>query len=76
MNVLFHRQASAGMQETEGGFYTQVFTAMDPSDIDLMTLLVELDKEVERFTNVGSGWTITAILRFIIRVGQYRPILG
>jgi hypothetical protein len=28
------------------------------------------------FTNVGSGWTLTAILRFVVRIGQYRPLVG
>jgi hypothetical protein len=76
MNVLFHRQSDAGMQETEGGFYTQLFTAMDTTDIDLTALRTDLDGELDRFTNVGSGWTITAILRFTIRIGQYRPMTG
>ena len=76
MNVLFHRQSDAGMQETEGGFHTQMFTAMSVTDIDLDTLRRDLDGEVDRFTNVGSGWTITAILRFSIRIGQYRPLVG
>jgi hypothetical protein len=66
MNVLFHRQSDAGMQETEGGFYTQLFTAMDTTDVDLTTIRIDLDGELYRFTNVGSGWTITAILRFTI----------
>ena len=73
MNVLFHRQTSVGSLETEGGFYKQMFTAMDSSDIDIAALRYDLDREVERFTNVGSGWTITIILRFIIRIGHYRP---
>jgi hypothetical protein len=76
MNVLFHRQSEAGMQETEGGFRTQLFTAMDNTDIDFAALRADLDTEVERFTNVGSGWSVTAILRFVIRVGQYRPLAG
>jgi hypothetical protein len=52
------------MQETEGGFYTQLFTALDTTDIDLTALRTDLDGELDRFTNVGSGWTITAILAF------------
>jgi hypothetical protein len=53
MNVLFHRQSEAGMQETEGGFRTQIFTAMDSTDIDFAALRADLDSEVDRFTNVG-----------------------
>ena len=69
MYALFHRQTDVGLQKTEGGFRTQVFMATDPTDIDFATVRTELDREVERFTNVGSGWTLTAILRFVIRIG-------
>jgi hypothetical protein len=64
MNVLFLSQSEAGMQETEGGFRTQLFTAMDNTDIDFAAFRADLDTEVERFTNAGSGWSVTAILRF------------
>jgi hypothetical protein len=76
MNALFHRQTDAGLQETEGGFRTQVYTATDSADVDYAAVRAELNRDVERFTNVGSGWTLTAILRFVIRIGQYRPLAG
>jgi hypothetical protein len=76
MYALFHRQTDVGLQETEGGFRTQVYTATDPADIDYAAVRAELNREVERFTNVGSGWTLTAILRFVVRIGQYRPLVG
>jgi hypothetical protein len=76
MSALFHRQTDVGLQETEGGFRTQVYTATDPADIDYAAVRAELNREVERFTNVGSGWTLTAILRFVVRIGQYRPLAG
>jgi hypothetical protein len=76
MNVLFHRQTDAGLQETEGGFRTRVFTAMDPSDIDYAELRADLDREVDQFVNVGSGWTLTAILKFVVHIGLYRPLTG
>jgi predicted glycoside hydrolase/deacetylase ChbG (UPF0249 family) len=63
MNALFHRQTDAGLQETEGGFRTQVYTATDSADVDYAAVRAELNRDVERFTNVGSGWTLTAILR-------------
>ena len=76
MNVLFHRQTDVGLQETEGGFRTEVFTASDASDIDYAELRADLNREVERFTNIGSGWTLTAILRFRVHIGEYRPLVG
>jgi hypothetical protein len=76
MYALFLRQSDFGLQETEGGFRTQVYTATDPADMDYDAVRAELNCEVERFTNVGSGWTLTAVLRFVIRIGQYRPLVG
>jgi hypothetical protein len=76
MNVLFHHQSDTGVQETEGGFYSQLFTALDATNVDLTAVQTDLDGELDRFTNVGSGWTIAAILRFTIRIGQYRPMTG
>jgi hypothetical protein len=76
MDALFHRQSDAGVHGTEGGFRTQVFTAFDPAYVDLADVRADLEREVERFTNVGPGWDFTAILRFVIRIGQYRPLVG
>jgi hypothetical protein len=77
MCALFHRQTDVGLQETEGGFRTQVYSATDPADIDYTAVRSELNREAQRSTNVGSGWTSTAILRFVIRIGQYyRPLVG
>jgi hypothetical protein len=76
MHALFHRQTDAGLQETEGGFRTQVYTATDSADVDYAAVRAELNRDVERVTNVGSGWTLTAILRFVIRIAQYRPLAG
>ena len=76
MNMLFHRQTEAGMQETEGRFRSEIRTTCDPDDIDYAELRAGLNREVDRFTNIGSGWTLTAILRCVIRIGQYRPLVG
>jgi hypothetical protein len=54
----------------------QVCTAFDPADIDFADVRAELDREIEKFTNVGSSWDLTVILRFVICNGQYRPLVG
>jgi hypothetical protein len=69
MYALFRRQTDIGLHETEGGFRTQVYTATDPADIDYAAVRAELNREVEKFINVGFGWTLTAILRFVVRIG-------
>jgi hypothetical protein len=76
MNVLFHRQTEIGLQETEGGIHTQVFSTSDVADIAYDDLRADLDRQIDNFTNAGSGWTLTVILRFVIRIGQFRPLVG
>jgi hypothetical protein len=48
MYALFHRQTDVGLQETEGGFRTQVYTATDPADVDYAAVRAELNRDVER----------------------------
>ena len=76
MNMLFHRQTDIGMQETEGGFRSDIRTACDPDDIDYADLRADLNRELNKFTNIGSGWTLTVILRCVIHIGQFRPLVG
>jgi hypothetical protein len=76
MNVLFYRQTEIGLQETEGGIRTQVFSTSDVADIAYDDLRADLDRQIDNFTNAGSGWTSTVILRFVIRIGQFRPLVG
>jgi hypothetical protein len=64
------------MQEIEGSFRAQVFTAFDPANIDFADVRADLNHEVERFTNVSSGWISSTFLRFTICIGQYRLIVG
>lgn len=35
------------VQETEGGFHTPTFTALDPSDIDHAELRADMDRQVD-----------------------------
>jgi hypothetical protein len=67
MYVLFHRQTDVGLQETEGSFCTQVYTATDPADIDYAAVRAELSRIAERFTNVGSGglYPLFCVLSFV-----------
>jgi hypothetical protein len=42
--ALFHRQTDVGLQETEGGFRTQVYTVTDRADIDYAGVRAELNR--------------------------------
>jgi hypothetical protein len=46
MNVLLHRQTEIGLQETEGGIHTQVFSTSDVTDIAYDDLRADLDRQL------------------------------
>jgi hypothetical protein len=56
MYALFHRQSDVGLQETEGGFRTQVYTATDPADIDYDSVRAELNCYI---AICHSYWTVS-----------------
>jgi hypothetical protein len=37
---------------------------------------VELTLQLERFTNLGSGWSLNRVKNFTIHIAQYRPLAG
>ena len=69
----FGRQTSR-----DGGRFSHgsIYTASYGSGIDYANLRAESNREVERFTNMGSGWTLTAILRCRVHTGEFRPLVG
>jgi hypothetical protein len=77
MNVAFMRESDVGIQETDGGFKTSVYPATDASDIDLETMKDDFDiMDLDRFTNIGSGWTLQSIDKLIVHIERYRPFVG
>jgi hypothetical protein len=72
----FFRDTEVGMQQTTGRFRTQVQTVGDMSDVNLSELQSDLEGQVDRFTDLASGWTLSEITRFTIHVAQFRPLAG
>lgn len=76
MDGAFIRDVQIGLQRTEGSFRTTVQTAGYLEDVSLDQLRTELAAQIDRFTNLGSGWTLGSIKRFTIHIAQYRPLAG
>ena len=76
MNGAFTRDVQIGLQRTQGTFRTTVQTAGYLEDVNLDQLRTELAAQIDRFTNLGSGWTLVNIESFTIHIAQYRPLAG
>jgi hypothetical protein len=72
----FFRDSEVGQQKTDGRFKTAIQTVGDLSDVDLEQLQTDLDNQLDRFTNLGSGWSLSRIIRFTLHVAAYRPLAG
>jgi hypothetical protein len=72
----FFRESEIGIQQTDGRFHTNIETAGDISDVDLGQLQADLEAQLDRFTNLGSGWTLARIMRFTLHIAQFRPLAG
>jgi hypothetical protein len=72
----FFRDSEVGLQKTDGRFRTAIQTVGDMSDVDLEQLHTDLENQLDRFTNLGSGWSLSRIIRFTLHVAAYRPLAG
>jgi hypothetical protein len=64
------------MQSTDGGFRTEIQSLGDRNEIDLNAMKVEIQHQLDRFTEMGSGWTLAKITRFVVHICRYRPLNG
>jgi hypothetical protein len=65
--------SSTNGNRTAGDRRRHSYAGLFESDLYLR---VNLDRQIDNFINAGSGWTLTAILWFVIRIGQFRPLVG
>ena len=75
-DMKFFRESEIGIQQTDGRFHTNIETAGDISDVDLAQLQSSLEAQLDRFTNLGSGWCLAEIIRFTLHISQFRPMAG
>jgi hypothetical protein len=72
----FHRSSELGVQHTTGSFRTQVEMIGDSLDFDLNAVYVDLNSQMDRFTNLGSAWVLTNISKCTIHIARFRPFVG
>lgn len=76
VNAAFLRDVDVGMQRTEGAFRSAVQVAGHFEDVNLDKVRKDLTSQIDRYTNLGSGWSLSHIKNFTIHVAQYRPLAG
>ena len=62
MNAHFTRMSEAGLQETDARFYTPVHTLTHMDFIDIPDLTAPIDRTIDDFTKLGSGWELDHII--------------
>jgi hypothetical protein len=76
MNAKFDRHIDERVQTNVGRFRTEIQRIGDPADIDIPALHRDLDGQIDRFTNLASGWTLLMINQFTLHIARYRPLVG
>jgi len=76
MDAKFEKQLDQRIQTNNARFRTELQRICLPSDINLDELKVDLDGQVDRFTNLASGWNLSSIKEFTIHIARYRPLIG
>jgi len=76
MDAKFEKQLDHRIQTNNARFRTELQRICSPSDINLDELKVDLDGQVDRFTNLASGWNLSSIKEFTIHIARYRPLIG
>ena len=77
LSVGLERGSEAGTQSTTAAFRTapQTLCSMD-DEIDFVKMLRDVNSQLDRFTNQGSGWNLTRVTDFILHISSYRPLSG
>jgi hypothetical protein len=76
LEIEFFCVSEVGLPRADGRFQTHVHSLGDMSEVDLAELLSQLEGHVDRFTNLGSGWTVLRITRCTVLIALYRPLAG
>ena len=71
------RESETGMQHNTGRFQTPVqLIGGGLHDLDIGEFRCNLHDLLDRFTNLGSGFTLLRILKFVLHIAKYRPLVG
>lgn len=72
------RMSEDGSQFNEASLKSDMFTACNLDDIayNFDSLCLDLNAKLDRFTNLGSGWTLIGVNSCTIHSTVYHPLLG
>ena len=76
IDTTLSRDSPAGVQVTDACFRSNIQTVCNVSDIDLSALQAELAMQLDKFTNLGSGWSLVSIDTCLIHIASFNPLVG
>lgn len=76
LEMSFFRHSEVGAQYTDARFQVPVESLGDISQFNVGDVLTTIEPQLERFTNLGSGWSLLRITKCTVIIGQYRPLAG
>jgi len=76
VSVNLNRQSEVGVQSTDAVFRSNPQISTHVGDIDVQALRVDLSSQLDRFTNLGSGWSLIGIDDFTINIARFNPLMG
>ena len=75
-DVIFRRETSEGVSHVPGYFHTAPQIVSDGHDLDVDSILSDLNLQVDAFNSRGSGYVLERVTRFVLSVARYRPLHG
>jgi hypothetical protein len=77
LDVQLSREMETGIQHNTGRFQTAVqLIGGGLHDLNIEEFRRNLHDMLDRFTNLGSGFTLERILKFVLHIAKYRPLVG
>ena len=77
LDALLTRDTETGPQVRSFRFTTPIQNVGgDLHDLDIGEFRTNLNDSLDRFTNLGSGYTLLRVLKFVVHMLKYRPLVG
>jgi len=74
--VNLNRQSEVGVQSTDAVFRSNLQVSTHTGDIDVQALRADHSSQLDRFTNLGSGWSLNGIDDFTINIARFNSLMG
>ena len=77
VDALLSREGESGPQICNFRFQTPIqLVGGGLHDLDIDEFRRSLHDSLDRFTNLGSGYTLQRVLKFVVHLFKYRPLVG